>query len=266
MEEKITIADQLVIALTSTKNYKKLTKIKTGKTVAYMVLFVFLLVFIEFGINTIGFLADIGGFKNMFTTRVPAFQVENSELTMEDELELAVADTIIYVNTDYENITMDDIHTDGVYMAFGRKNIVMGMVNGSQNYTYFQYILGDIFPDGFNNEKLCDMIPAFYVGLVIVYLCLMIGKAVQMVFLALIFSILGRALANNFMTNLSYENVFRICLYGQSLSMLVTSINLCLGYLIPSGILMVITLFVSCGYISRGIISHSRFSGMPPQS
>ena len=160
------------------------------------------------------------------------------------------------MNTDYDRITLDDIKTNGVYIAFGKENVVMGMINGGQTYEYSTMDLDKLFYDGFNNDQLASAVPAFYVAIVIMYIAIMFGSVIKMIFLALVFSIVARTLAKGLHTGLSYGNVFRVCLYGLTLPMLLTSVNTCLDFLIPSSIMFVITLILAFSMINRGIASH----------
>lgn len=253
---KVTMVDQLAIAVSSPKNYKHLTKLKASKTVGFMILIAFILTFIEFGIGVITFIMHVGGLNNLITNKVPQFVIEDGKLTAESEMSLDIGNATIYMNTDYDRITLDDIKTNGVYIAFGKENVVMGMINGGQTYEYSTMNLDKLFYDGFNNDQLASAVPAFYVAIVIMYIAIMFGSVIKMIFLALVFSIVARTLAKGLHTGLSYGNVFRVCLYGLTLPMLLTSVNTCLDFLIPSSIMFVITLILAFSMINRGIASH----------
>ena len=93
--------------------------------------------------------------------------IEDGKLTAEAEMSLDIGNATIYMNTDYDRITLDDIKTNGVYIAFGKENVVMGMINGGQTYEYSTMDLDKLFYDGFNNEQLASAVPAFYVAIII---------------------------------------------------------------------------------------------------
>lgn len=184
---KVTMVDQLAIAVSSPKNYKHLTKLKASKTVGFMILIAFILTFIEFGIGVITFIMHVGGLNNLITNKVPQFVIEDGKLTAESEMSLDIGNATIYMNTDYDRITLDDIKTNGVYIAFGKENVVMGMINGGQTYEYSTMDLDKLFYDGFNNDQLASAVPAFYVAIVIMYIAIMFGSVIKMIFLALVF-------------------------------------------------------------------------------
>ena len=155
---KVTMVDQLAIAVSSPKNYKHLTKLKASKTVGFMILIAFILTFIEFGIGVITFIMHVGGLNNLITNKVPQFVSEDGKLTAESEMSLDIGNATIYMNTDYDRITLDDIKTNGVYIAFGKENVVMGMINGGQTYEYSTMDLDKLFYDGFNNDQLASAV------------------------------------------------------------------------------------------------------------
>ncbi|MGN0393998.1 MAG: DUF1189 domain-containing protein [Coprococcus sp.] len=266
MEEeynKVSMADQIAIAVSSPKNYKHLTKLKTGKIVAFMFVITFLLVFIEFGINVITFMIKNGGFRNLALNRVPQFTYDGSILDMDSEFEMAVGELEIYIDTEKEKISIDDIKTDGAYIAIGGKNMVMGIVIGGKSYEYMNCGLSMLFPISLNNDKLAGFAPYVYVYIVIMYAFYMVGKIIKMLFYALIFSIIANALANNFHTGLTYGQVLKICIYGITLAMLISSVNMAAGYLVSETFIAIISVFISFTFISKGVLSHADLS-VPP--
>lgn len=59
--KKVTLLDQLSIAVSSPKNYRHLVFRKKGRLVLFVVVLSFLLAFIEFGIDTIFWINKVGG-------------------------------------------------------------------------------------------------------------------------------------------------------------------------------------------------------------
>lgn len=264
--EKVTMADQIAIAVTSPKSYRALTGLKVGKTIAFMILITFILTFIQTGIGIICFLLKIGGFENLFLNKVPNFEYKNGILTMDTEMELSVDGVTVFVNTDYDKISIDEMEGDGIYITFGKKTMVIGAISGGYDFEQGEFILSKLFLTDFNNEKLCSYIPVIYGTLIFLYIGGMIGNAIKWLFFALIFSIMGRALANNIGTALYYGDVLRICIYGLTLGLLLSAVNTALVYFIPSTFMFLILLVISSSFINRGIMSHVQFHDGPPGS
>ncbi len=268
MEEenrKISMADQISIAVSSPKNYKQLTKLKTGKIVLFMFVITFLLVFIEFGITVVTFLMKNGGLKKIALNKVPQFTYDGATLSMDEKFEMAFGDIVIYVDTNEDKVNTNSIKTDGAYVAIGKKYINMGVVSGDKAYDYMGYRMSFLFPSEFDNQKLADITPAIYIYLILVYLLYMMGKALKILLYALLFSIIANTFSNNFHTGLSYGQVLKVCIYGLTLPMLIGAVNTSAGYLISPTLVTIITVFIAVSFINRGILSHANLE-IPPKS
>ena len=87
-------------------------------------------------------------------------------------------------------------------------------------------------------------------------LSVMAASAGRQLLLALIFSIAGNGLARNLNTGLSYGKVFTICVYAQTLSVFIMSVNTALGYLLSSFVVWIIALVVSMIFMNKAIGSY----------
>lgn len=255
--KKVTLLDQLSIAVSSPKNYKQLTKLKTGRLVWFIVVLSFVLAFIEFGIDAIFWVNKVGGFRNLATNEIPAFTYSDGQLSMERDIQIGIGNGTLYINTEKPEVNLDDLDTDGVYVAIGSENITIGMVSGGSGYEYMKTPLKYMMlPQGFDNSKLAACAPVFYLYIVFMFLCVMIGCAGRQLLLALIFSIVGNAFARNLNTGLSYGKVYIICVYTQTLAMFIMSVNTALDYMISSFMVWLVTMFISMIFMNRAIMAH----------
>lgn len=255
--KKVTLLDQLSIAVSSPKNYKQLVKLKTGRLVWFVVIISFLLAFIEFGIGAIFWVGKVGGLRNLITNKIPAFTYHDNKLDMEHDMQLEIGNATLYINTENASVDLDSMDSDGVYIAIGSENIVMGMVSDGKGYDYMETPLKYMFlPDGFNNSKLAVLTPVFYMYMVIMFIAVMVASAGRQLLLALIFSIAGNRLARILNTGLSYGKVFTICVYAQTLAVFIMSVNTALGYLLSSFVVWIIALVVSMVFMNKAIGSY----------
>lgn len=257
------MVDQIAIAVSSPKNYKHLTKLKTGRIIGFLVIISFLLTFIEFGINAIVFVAKVGGFENLALNKIPAFTYEDGKLNMADDMQLAVGDAIIYVDTTKDRISLSDIKEDGMYIAMGKENLVLGIISNGKPTEYMSYGLSLLFPFGFNNEALAGYAPLFYIYIIMMYIITMIAKTAKIMIFALFLSLLGRMVSNAVHMSISYGKILAICIYAVTLPMMLASVNVTLGYIISPSILIVINSFIAFTFINRGLMSHMDKS-VPP--
>lgn len=255
--DKVTLLDQISIAATSPKNYKHLVKLKGGRLVLFLVVMSFLFAFMEFGINAIFWTLNVGGFGNLATELIPEFTYEDGKLAMEEDFHLEVGNSTIYVNTEKSTVDAGELEADGTYVTIGSEKLAMGMVSGGQSYTYMTVPLKYLIPmDGFCNSDLAALSPLFYVYMVFMFVCVMVGKASKQLVIALVFSIVGNAFANTLHTGLSYGKVLVICIYAQTVAMFFMSLNVALDYIVPDLLVWIVTMIVSMRYMNNALIGY----------
>lgn len=255
--KKVTLIDQLAIAVSSPKNYKHLTKLKTSRLVWFVVILSFLLAFIEFGIDAIFWTAKVGGFRNLAENVIPAFSYEDGKMSIERDIQVAVGNGNLYINTENAEVDLNEMTTDGAYVAIGSENVTVGVVSGGKGYEYMvtpiKYFM---LPNGFNNASLAACAPLFYVYMFVMFMFVMIGCAGRQLLLALLFSIVGNSFAKHLNTRLTYGKVFTICVYAQTLAMLLLSVNTAVDYMISSFILWMAAMMISMVFMNRAIMAH----------
>ena len=96
------------------------------------------------------------------------------------------------------------------------------------------------------------MLPAFYMFLVFYLVVLLITKAVQYLLVALAFALICRGSVRTTEGKIvSMAESFYIAVYAA----VIGSANIALGYMIDSFVLMIVTVFITMGFIMRGEIS-----------
>ena len=107
-----------------------------------------------------------------------------------------------------------------------------------------------------NNKGLAEMLPAFYMFLVFYLVVLLITKAVQYLLVALAFALICRGSVRTTEGKIvSMAESFYIAVYARTLAAVIGSANIALGYMIDSFVLMIVTVFITMGFIMRGEIS-----------
>ena len=107
-----------------------------------------------------------------------------------------------------------------------------------------------------NNASLAACAPLFYVYMFVMFMFVMIGCAGRQLLLALLFSIVGNSFAKHLNTRLTYGKVFTICVYAQTLAMLLLSVNTAVDYMISSFILWMAAMMISMVFMNRAIMAH----------
>ena len=126
------------------------------------------------------------------------------------------------------------------------------MVLGSKVTDYGVYYLSDYLPDGFNNDSLVAMIPSIYAALFVTLLGTMLSYFVKYAVVALLFSILVNSMNHQFHLNLRFGQVFALCFYGQSFSMILSNFNQAIAFL-PGLLVSVVGIFVTVHMITVSV-------------
>lgn len=262
--EKVTLLDQISIAVSSPKNYRHLLKLKTSRLVLFMAVVSFLFVFMEFGIGVIFWTANVGGFRSFATETLPEFSYEDGRLSMDGDCEIDAGHASIYINTESSKVDWSELTSDGTYITVGSEYVVMGMLSGGQAYTYMSTPLKYMLVNGFNNSMLASLAPLYYVYMAFMYLMYMLMKVGGQLVLALIFSILGNGFARNLSMNLSYGKVYTVCVYAQTLPMFIMTLNNALDYMLPSTLVWIAAMIISMVFMNRAIFGSA--GDVPPGS
>ena len=220
-ESKIGFLWQYVIACIHPSQYKELIKKKKGAFVGYVAVLVMFLVLIENVIPFAAWTASVGGLENLVLNRIPKFTLEKGYFQSESPIDFTIGGVVhIKADSSVEEFKESDFKSDYV------------------------------------QELLVEMLPAFYMFLVFYLVVLLITKAVQYLLVALAFALICRGSVRTTEGKIvSMAESFYIAVYARTLAAVIGSANIALGYMIDSFVLMIVTVFITMGFIMRGEIS-----------
>ena len=243
-ESKIGFLWQYVIACVHPSQYKELIRKKKGAFIGYISVLIMFLVFIENVIPFAAWTASVGGFENLFLERIPGFTLEKGEFHSESPIDFTIGGVVrVKADSSVEQFKESDFQSDYVQeLLVGKKNILIKMPSGKQVISLSQ----------FKNWRL----PALYMFLAFYLVVLLITKAVQYLLVALAFALICRgSVRRSDGKMVSMAESFYIAVYARTLAAIIGSVNAALGYRIDSMILMIVTVFITMGFIMRGEIS-----------
>lgn len=252
-ESKIGFLWQYVIACVHPSQYKELIRKKKGAFIGYISVLIMFLVFIENVIPFAAWTASVGGFENLFLERIPGFTLEKGEFHSESPIDFTIGGVVrVKADSSVEQFKESDFQSDYVQeLLVGKKNILIKMPSGKQVISLSQFKNWRL-----NNQGLVEMLPALYMFLAFYLVVLLITKAVQYLLVALAFALICRGSvrrSNGKMVSMAES--FYIAVYARTLAAIIGSVNAALGYRIDSMILMIVTVFITMGFIMRGEIS-----------
>lgn len=244
---------QYYIACFQPRNYKTLLEKKTGHHVMY----VFLLMVFLFLIDTIipfgAWTASVGGFKNLFLNRLPEFTMENGTLHTEEPIDFTIGGIIrVQVDSSVEKFKESDFKVDyQEEILMSKTNLLMRVGKNVSEVSLNQ--LGGITV---NNQTLVNAMPAIGAAMFMYFLFSLLSKTIQYLLMALAFGLICRAGVQSpegkFVT---IKQSFLIAIYAKTLFAIINSVNICLGYVLSSFWITMISVMTVTSYIYRAEIS-----------
>lgn len=253
----MTLSEQIVYGMVKPSKYKEILELKRSRWIGYLVVMMMALSVFSFGIPVASTIQGFGGFKNLFNKTIPPFEYVNEELSIEKPYKMSFDLAHIVINTEYDTVPNDILEKDGIYYAIGKKNLKMVYMVGGKVQVEKISELDMLLSEGFNNEVLCDTIPGIYLFLVIMFFLSALGHFIANGFFALLLAVCVNSMNKHMEIGLSFGKVFVLCFYGQSLYMVISTVNGIVG-LLPSIMVTMVGLFVSIRFITTALLSMNK--------
>ncbi|MBR6402565.1 MAG: DUF1189 family protein [Eubacterium sp.] len=262
-EKNNTKINVLDVFVTSTLKINKLVETcVTGanRFVAYAIFIAIFSAMISFAVPSASRITSFKGFSNLFSNVLPNIEVKDGALYADKKFEMKLSTTTILINTDKNEFTRDDFEKSGVYIAFGKRKFKMVSFAGTkENSMYnelYSFDIGTYLWDGFTNQDLMKMIPAFYILLVVSVLGVAAFNALKYLFVAGIFTVLFRTATTLIKIPMTLKDTFHLCFYAQTISIILTSMNRAVDYILFPTLLSIIGLFVTGIVIKKALQPH----------
>ena len=90
------------------REYPRLLQIGKGRVVCFFIVISFLITFLGYGMNVIGFSVSVGGTKNFIMNRLPEFELKNGTLEMDGTLNFELGGFHIVADTSEDQVDTDE--------------------------------------------------------------------------------------------------------------------------------------------------------------
>lgn len=252
----LNLAEQLKNAIISPKKYFEMLEQSLSKKIAYIVTICIIVSMMTALIPDIAAIAAFGGFKNLFTERIPAFKVENGKLTSADNFDLNMGGVHFYVDTEQTAIDPEKLDgTNDLYFAFGSEEYTSILVQTGMKKEMYRFKVSEVLPDGMDNDSLVKIIPIIYISIVFQFVFTTIFVGVKYMLVCLIFSLPFSFLLKMAGQSRNTFDMLMLCFYADTLPILVIGVNQALGYIIPPIILSFIGIFILNRNVRKSLVS-----------
>lgn len=250
--KRIGLIDQFITSVIKWKQYPALTKQKTGRVAAYLLVLVLLTTTISAVIPSIGYAISVGGFKNFILNGLPQFELKDGALSMEQRIEIDLGIAKYIVDTEKETFTKQDIDQDAYQeILISSKNIYLYEAGRLMQAPLS--VFGNLYMD---NEKLSNYTPMFYLIQVLSIVISYLGSLIMYLFSALLYSLFGLFMGVTKSVQMNFGTIFKVAIYAKSLSVIVGAVNQVMGYPISDYIWTSVAMFITFFYVTFGVAAH----------
>ena len=88
--EKISWFEQFKIACLKPSQYKRLLNLAKGKVILFLAAITLITTILGYGMDVAGFTVSVGGWKNFILNRLPAFELKDGTLSVDQEMDFEI--------------------------------------------------------------------------------------------------------------------------------------------------------------------------------
>ncbi len=252
---KTNLLDRFIIALTKPSKLVGVSVMPVSRAILYVIVMFVFLAFVAYGMSAIANVVSFGGLRNLFLNKVPAFTVTDGKLNAEENFEMNIGNIKILMDTSKAEITESDIDSYGAYVGIGSDTVKMFTYinDGAKNsfYEMYNFPINYMFPDGFNNQQLADMSIMFYISIAFFILFYAGMMLVQQLVLTGLYLIIAWPLSKVAKVDLKLSDLYILCLYAETMGLVILNLNEALGNIIPYLIVAIAAVIITVVYIRK---------------
>lgn len=219
----------------------------------YLLLLMAFLVFIDTVIPITAWTTSVGGLKRLFLERVPAFTLEDGSFQIASPLSFHVGPAIrVEINSG------EEAYAPAAFEAEYQEEILVSRTNvlvraGDRMAEVPFSALKNMKMD---NQSLVAMIPSVITLFFFYCLIGLLSKGIQYVLIAFAFGMICRAgVRSPDGRFVSMKESFLIAFYAKTLFAVIGSVNACLGYMVSSFWMTMVSVMIIMGYIYKAEVS-----------
>ncbi|MCI5623144.1 MULTISPECIES: DUF1189 family protein [Anaerostipes] len=252
--EKISWLEQLKIACLKPKEYSRLLALGKGRVVWFFILISFLITFLGFGMDMFAFSASVGGTKNFILNRLPAFELRDGTLSVEETMDFTIAGIHVAVDTTKDKADQSDLSNDTTMdILFARKEMIVK--NDS-----IQRMVNTISFDDFKNviatnQTMVKLVPFIHMMAFISFFAAWAANAVSYLFFCAFISWMAYLNQKIREEKISFGKIFQLSIYARVIFELIETVGSTAGVALFSGIMwMLISYLGSYQLLLMGFI------------
>lgn len=246
------IFTRFITAIARPQDYDKLVKQKPIKVIMYFCTLTTLFV-ASIYFNIAREVNDKGGVNKILNDNIPEFTLTNGELQFDKQIDYSdsVQSIRVYSDTSVDSIDKDKVNSNyirGFYLS--SKNIDLYIRGTRQSEISYS----TLFPDDTNKEQFvakCRNILLIAFAIAFIFTLLYVG--ITNLITVLLYALIGKFFFTKGNSKIKYTQIMAVCVYAQTLPIVIKSINQLFNEFIPNTVLGFVTFAVTIGYFIAGM-------------
>ena len=103
--EKISWFEQFKIACLKPSQYKRLLNLAKGKVILFLAAITLITTILGYGMDVAGFTVSVGGWKNFILNRLPAFELKDGTLSVDQEMDFEIGGVHFVADTSKDKVS-----------------------------------------------------------------------------------------------------------------------------------------------------------------
>lgn len=246
---KVPLFVQYLNSFKGAKYYPPYLSLSTGKVVGYFFFLTAIVTLLSIVVPTIGYIVGIGGIGQYMQEHVPEFSLQNGMLAIEEVVEYENGNTRIYISSDVETYSKDDLNPKlSMELLAGKHNAMINVDGVVSEIRYKDYNTLSM-----DKEGLLKNTPLFYLSLIFVFIAGYFGQAIYIISTVLLLAVIGLMSNSMYQFKLQFGQLMRLAVYATTILCTLEAVNRALNLIsvtIASVVGMVWTAFVFFGAVT----------------
>ena len=166
--EKISWFEQFKIACLKPSQYKRLLNLAKGKVILFLAAITLITTILGYGMDVAGFTVSVGGWKNFILNRLPAFELKDGTLSVDQEMDFEIGGVHFVADTSKDKVSTEDLSNKYQMELVFAKNemVVKNTAVGNMMNTFSFKNMKNV---EFNNQAMLSMVPMIRIFIVIMF-------------------------------------------------------------------------------------------------
>ena len=257
---KYSVLDIFVTSIVKIKSLAQMCVDNSSGFMLYVIFISILVAVMSYGVPAASRISSFGGFKNLFSSTLPAFSYNNGVLEADKKFEMKLSSCYVELDSSIDEFRRENFDSAGIYITFAKRRVKMISYLDTENkesyYEIYSIKNEAMFWDGFSNRDLINMIPSIYIMMAISGVFVALVSALKCLFVAMMLTMFYRTTTQIIKLPMTLGDTYHLCFYSQTISILLVNTNAAVGYYVSSFFASIVGVIISAIVVKKALAPH----------